>query len=184
MPTVKVQKSEWLTLGVAKFSDRGSEGINVEQMARQLNCNKASFYWHFKSKEQFLNEMVISWFENSAQPIIKKVDEQADPGKRFENFLRVSFQDKSRKDFMFYLRQLAQSNNHLQEILDDLTKKRLQITSQLITDLGYSAAESQKKAEILLNFYIGWYEIHKFRTREEKKDIDYAIELIKNFINF
>ena len=184
MPVVKVQKSEWLKLGASKFSDKGLEGINVEQMARQLKCNKASFYWHFNSKDQFLNEMISYWFENSVQPILKKVDKQPNPSKRFEDFLRTSFQDKSRKDFMFFLRKLAINNPELQELLKGLTQKRLEFTAILLQDLGYSSYESIVKAEILLNFYVGWYEFNKYKKKKNDRDVEEAIQLIKDFINF
>jgi AcrR family transcriptional regulator len=184
MALVKVQKSEWLNLGAAKFSDKGLEGIIVEQMARQLKCNKASFYWHFNSKEQFLNDMISHWFENSVQLISKKVQKQSDPNKRFENFLRTSFQDKSRKDFMFFLRKLAINKPPIHDLLKDLTKKRLEFTAMLLQDLGYPNSESIIKAEILLNFYVGWYEFNKYDKKKNDRDVDEAIQLIKHFIKF
>lgn len=184
MPTIKVQKSEWLNLGASRFSNNGLEGIKVEQMARQLNCNKASFYWHFKSKEQFLSEMIRHWFESSVQPIVKKMDESDEPGKRFEDFLRKSFQDKSRKDFMFFLRKMAVNKPQFQELLEALNNKRLRFTAMLLEDLGYSSSQSMIKAEILLNFYVGWYEFNKYKIDKDNKDVEAAIQLIRNFIKF
>jgi AcrR family transcriptional regulator len=182
MPVVKVQKSEWLTLGADRYADQGLEGINVEQMARQLNCNKASFYWHFNSKEQFIYDMIQHWFENSIQSILKTIDTHAEPKQRFENFLRMSLQDKSRKDFMFFLRKLAVDKPQLQELLEDLTKKRLKFTAMLLQDLGYSTSDASIKAEILLNFYTGWYEFNK--NKKDSEGIEEAIQLIRDFIKF
>ncbi|MFY0652111.1 MAG: TetR/AcrR family transcriptional regulator [Cyclobacteriaceae bacterium] len=182
MPLAKVQKSEWLNIGATRFAEKGLEGINVEQMSRQLNCNKASFYWHFNSKEQFFNDMIKHWFNNSVEPIMTTLDAHADPKKRFESFLRTSFKDKSRKDLMFYLRKLATDRPKLQELLEDLTRKRLEFTVMLLQDLGYSHSDASIKAKILLNFYIGWYEYNK--NKNDSRGIEEAIKLIRDFIKF
>jgi len=184
MPATKVEKSKWLKLGIKKFSTRGVQGVNVEQMSKKLNCNKSSFYWHFKSKEKFLNEMILYWFENSTKPVKKVVIQESNPKERFKKFLIQSFKDTSRKDLMYHLRILSKTDSKVKELLSLLNSKRLTYISSLIQDLDYSKKEAELKAEILLNFYIGWYETNKNETYNSEKKIEHAIGLIKNFINF
>ena len=184
MPATKVEKSKWLKLGIKEFSIKGVQGVNVEQMSKKLNCNKSSFYWHFKSKEKFLNEMIEYWFENSIKPITEIVDKESNPKERFEKFIKQSFKDKSRKDLMYHLRILSKTNRKVEELLNYLTTKRLIYTSSLIQELGYSHNDAEIKSEILLNFYIGWYENNKHKKPNCDKEIEYAISLIKDFIKF
>jgi len=184
MPATKVEKSKWLKLGIKEFSIKGVQGMNVEQMAKRLNCNKSSFYWHFKSKEKFLNEMIQYWFENSIKSITEVVGKESNPKERFEKFIKQSFKDKSRKDLMYHLRVLSKTDSKVKELLNYLTSKRLLYTSSLIQELGYSHKEAEIKSEILLNFYIGWYETNKYKTSNSDKNIEQAIGLIKDFIKF
>ncbi|WP_201431844.1 TetR/AcrR family transcriptional regulator [Marivirga aurantiaca] len=183
MPTIKVEKEEWLKLGVQKFAVSGADGLNVEQMAKQLKCNKSSFYWHFRSKENFLNDTILYWFEHSIKPFTKELNHENNPAEKFTIFLKLSFQDKSRKDFMFYLRRIAQSNHQLKGLLNSLRAKRLAFTCLLIRDLGYTQEEAEVKAEVLHNFYVGWYEQNKYKSTEQN-DINHIIKLVKTFINF
>ncbi len=184
MPATKVEKQKWLKLGIKRFSISGIQGINVEQMSKTLNCNKSSFYWHFKSKNKFLNEVIQYWFENSVNPIAKELNKEHTANERFEKFITLSFKDKSRKDLMYHLRKLSQTDTKINEILNNLTSKRLTYISLLIQDLGYNKKEAKVKSEILLNFYIGWYETNKYETSNSYKDIMHIIEIIKNFITF
>jgi AcrR family transcriptional regulator len=184
MPATKVEKIKWLKLGIQRFSVLGIEGINVEQMAKKLDCNKSSFYWHFKSKENFLNEIILFWFENSIKPITTQLDKNNNPIERFEKFILLSFQDKSRKDLMFYLRKVSEKNTQLKKLLNTLTNMRLVYTAAIIQELGYTESEAQLKAEILLNFYVGWYEMNKNIISNDDKNIQHALKLIKNFIKF
>lgn len=182
MPATKVKKSQWIKLGIKKFSVDGIVGINVEQMAETLDCNRSSFYWHFKSKEKFLNEMIQYWFEDSIKPITVEVNKKQNASERLIKFMTLSFEDRTRKDLMYHLRKLSQIDSNVKELLDYLTSKRLAYISSLIQDLGYSKKEAKMKSEILFNFYLGWYEINKYKTTNCDEDIDYAISLIKNFI--
>lgn len=184
MPATKVEKNKWLKLGIKRFSISGIQGINVEQMAKTLNCNKSSFYWHFKSKKMFLSEVIKYWFENSVNPITTELNKECSANERFEKFITISFKDKSRKDLMNHLRKLSQTDTKISEILNSLTSKRLTFICLLIQDLGYNKKEAKVKSEILLNFYIGWYETNKYETSNSYKGIEHAIKLIKNFINF
>lgn len=184
MPTLKVEKKRWLKIGIQRFSILGKQGINVEQMAKKLNCNKSSFYHHFSSKENFLNEMIQYWFDQSMLPITTGVEEIGNPKSRFERFLIMGFEDKSRKDLMFHFRKEAKKNAKLDLLLNQLMKKRLNYGSKLIQDLGYSENEAKQKAEIAYHFYLGWYELNKDNVSKNKQDVKYAINLIKTFIDF
>jgi len=184
MSKIKVEKSEWLKLGVETFSVSGWEGFNVEQFASKLNCNKSSFYWHFKSKDVFLKETIEYWFDHSVKPISTTISKITDPHQRFLKFLTSSFQDKSRKDFMFFLRRLSSKDSDLIILVDKMTRTRLEFTTSMIMDLGYSNKDARIKAEILFNFYLGWYELNKQNTTNEAGKITHAINLIKTFIPF
>ena len=55
MPKIIAKKQDWINLGYKLFSEKGIAGIVVEKMASILNVNKSSFYWHFKTKKEFVN---------------------------------------------------------------------------------------------------------------------------------
>ncbi len=46
----------WHVLGVS-----GVEGIRIEQLARQLNVTKGSFYWHFKNRQLLIDALLERW---------------------------------------------------------------------------------------------------------------------------
>ena len=184
MPATKVKKIKWVKLGLKLFSIKGTEGINVELMASKLNCNKSSFYWHFKSKEKFLNEIINYWYKNSTVPIINQIDKENNPKEKFEKFIRQSFKNTSRNDLMHHLRKLSQNDIKIKELLNDLNAQRLIYISSLISDLGYSKTDAVLKSEVLMNFYVGWIELTNCKASINEEDINHAIDLIKTFIKF
>ena len=184
MPATKVKKIKWIKLGLKLFSIKGAEGINVEQMATKLDCNKSSFYWHFKTKKKFLNEVIQHWYKTSTTPLIEQLYKENVPKDKFEKFIRQTFKNTSRNDLMHHLRKLSQSDIMIKELLNDLNAERLNYISSLIKDLGYSKADADLKAEILMSFYVGWVELTNCKTIIDDDDIEHAIDLIKAFIKF
>jgi len=47
-------RQEWIESGYALFAEEGSEGIQVERLARILKLNKSGFYHYFSDPEIFL----------------------------------------------------------------------------------------------------------------------------------
>tara|TARA_R110001592_G_scaffold6901_2_gene38096 strand:- start:2083 stop:2637 length:555 start_codon:yes stop_codon:yes gene_type:complete len=184
MAITKVDRNEWLKAGAQKFATKGLDGINVERLAKHLKCNKSSFYWHFKTKDNFLNELIHYWFEHSTSPILQELNKETDSKKRFKSFIQLSFEDKSRKDFMFYLRTLGERDNNTKQLLQQLSDERLSFITLLIQDLGYSHEIAHKKAQILMLFYLGWYELNKSTSPNTENEIADALLLINDFINF
>ena len=70
MPKIIAKKEDWIFLGYQLFSEKGMTGIVVEKMAAKLKVNKSSFYWHFKTKKDFLNEIIAFWISKDTNSII------------------------------------------------------------------------------------------------------------------
>ncbi|MGW8123225.1 TetR/AcrR family transcriptional regulator [Roseivirga echinicomitans] len=184
MAITKVDRNEWLKAGAQKFATKGLDGINVERLAKQLKCNKSSFYWHFQTKENFLHELIHYWFEHSTSPMVHELKKETDSKKRFRRFIQLSFEDKSRKDFMFHLRKIGERDHNVKQLLQQLNDERLSFMTLLIQDLGYTQEIAHKKAQILMLFYLGWYELNKSTLANTENEIADALLLINDFITF
>ena len=56
-----VTKAEWLEAGL-EFLARGSvTSITVEGLAKHLGIAKSGFYWHFKNRDELLQELLKYW---------------------------------------------------------------------------------------------------------------------------
>ena len=124
MPKIVAQKQDWIDLGYKLFAGKGEDGINVEKMASRLNCNKSSFYWHFKNRTLFLNEIIDYWFKEN--PLSKLTIKIGEPKKSFVSFVKRWFQDKSQGDFLFHFRTLARKNDHYKQLLNEVIEKHLE----------------------------------------------------------
>ncbi len=50
------------------LDDVGIDGLSTRRLAAELNIKSASLYWHFKDKNELLNEMSGALFEKALRP--------------------------------------------------------------------------------------------------------------------
>ena len=56
-----ISKAEWLEAASQALSEEGVAGIKVERLAKSLGIAKAGFYWHFKNRDDLLQQLLDYW---------------------------------------------------------------------------------------------------------------------------
>lgn len=56
-----ISKAEWLEAGLQALCTGSVTDITVEGLARSLGIAKAGFYWHFKSRDDLLHQLLDYW---------------------------------------------------------------------------------------------------------------------------
>ncbi|BDS12679.1 TetR/AcrR family transcriptional regulator [Aureispira anguillae] len=168
MPKVVAQKEDWIELGYQLFTQSGERGIVVEAMSKVLKCNKSSFYWHFKTKKDFMNCLVKFWIDRDTQRIMEQVKKAATAQEQLDCLLEITFKKDPNLDFVFYLKRYAQSNSTLQHLIDQIDADRIQFTATLFHNLGSPKKEAHRKAVCFYKYLIGYHEM--IRYKEQGKD--------------
>lgn len=182
MPKIIATKDHWIKLGYKLFSEQGISGIVVEAMAKKLNVNKSSFYWHFKTKEEFVNAIINFWITTETEQIIAQTEAVKSASGKFERFLEITFKSEPYLEFIFFLKRYAKKNKKIQKIIDDIDFKRLSYASNLFQEVGYSKAEATVRASIFYKYLIGYHEM----IRNKKQPSNFLIEVkqeLKYFLN-
>lgn len=165
MPKIVAQKEDWIKLGFALFSQDGIKGIVVEKMAKKLKCNKSSFYWHFKKKEEFIDALITYWIQTDTDMRIKEIESEKDKEKKLETFLRIIFRHDPFLEFSFFLKRYARGKVRIQAIIDDIDHRRIQYASQLLHEFGCAKKESKIRAEILYKYLGGYHEVNRYKPQ-------------------
>ncbi|MBF91631.1 MAG: TetR family transcriptional regulator, partial [Rickettsiales bacterium] len=87
-------KESWLNAALKALASGGIDKVRVESLAKNLGVTKGSFYWHFKDREQFLDELLNFWAEQSTQTVIANPDYPTDSRAR----VRAVAEDIVRRD--------------------------------------------------------------------------------------
>ena len=183
MPKIIAKKEDWINLGYKLFSEQGASGIIVEKMARTLKVNKSSFYWHFKTKKDFIDQLILFWIDNETMKIINLTNNIKPALNKFKTFISLIYKQTNFLDFIFYLKRYAKKEKRIQKIIDKIDNQRIEFANKLLQEMGYSKNDAKVKATLLHKHFIAYHEIIKYK----KQNIDYLKEIkleLNQFIKY
>lgn len=182
MPKIVAKKIDWINIGYQLFTESGISGINVDVMSRKLKCNKSSFYWHFKTKKEFMNNLIEHWVNIDTSQIIDKVNMSNNPSDKLRTLIKIAFKKDANLDFFFYLKKYAQSNIPIKILVDGINKERIDFVISLLMDIGYSKTKAELTAQVFYKYLIGYHEMIRYKPQKR----NYLNEVMKElnlFIN-
>ncbi|WP_421895787.1 TetR/AcrR family transcriptional regulator [Marinoscillum sp.] len=182
MPKIVADRIDWIKLGFILFAKDGISGIVVDKMANKLKCNRSSFYWHFDSKEKFIDKILTYWIETDTNQIIEQTQKMSTAEEKFKVLIAITFKSDPNIDFIFHLKRYAIRRKDIQKTIDEIDEQRISFVSSMLEDLGYSEGEALTKAKIFYKYLIGYHEMIKYKKQHKNYVADVYHEL-KHFIN-
>ena len=180
MPKIIAKKQDWINLGYKLFSEQGIAGIVVEKMAKKLKVNKSSFYWHFKTKKDFVAEIVNFWVSENTNQIITLTDNEKSGKEKFEKLIKLSFKKDPFLDFNFFIKRYALKYKKIQSIIDEIDNQRIEYTKSILMQMNFSENEARIKAILFYKYLIGYHEMIRYK----KQIRDYTTEVITELNQF
>ncbi len=162
MPNIKVKAEDWIKIGIDHFSYGGIDALSVEKMAKTLNCTKGSFYHHFKSRENYIDQIVEYYYQKRKNMLQSMGELYSSPIEKLSRVLIGVFRNPRGLDFEFQLRRLSESNSKAKIQLGNLERDRTTYVSVLLNDCGVD--NSEQRAEMIYHYYLGWYQRNKFKS--------------------
>jgi AcrR family transcriptional regulator len=183
MPKIIAKKEDWIILGYKLFSEKGINGIVVEKMALKLNVNKSSFYWHFKTKKVFLNEVITFWVSSDTNKIITMVKKKPLGKEKFEELIKLSFKKEPNLDFIFFLKRYALKDQKIQTLIDKIDAQRIDYTKSILIEMGFSEKEAFIKSTLFYKYLIGYHEMIRYK-KQSKDYINEVLNELNQFIKY
>ena len=182
MPKIIAKKEDWINLGYRTFSEQGASGIVVEKMARILNVNKSSFYWHFKTRKDFIENLITFWIKNETERMIFLSDSKKTGAKKFKTLIDLVYKQDPFFDFIFHLKRYAKKEKKVQSQIDHIDNIRIEYTVKLMLEMGYSKQDADIKSKVLYKHFLGYHEMMRNKKqknnyqKEAKKEINQFIK--------
>lgn len=152
-------------------------------MALKLKVNKSSFYWHFKTKKDFVNEIISFWVSSDTNKIISTIGNKKPGKKKFEKLIELVFKKEPYLDFIFFLKRYALKNKKIQSLIDEIDNQRIEYTKSILIEMGFSSNEAEMKSNLFYKYLIGYHEMIRYKKQSRDYKTDVKKEL-NQFIKF
>ena len=148
MPQVNLDRHTVVRVALRLLDRVGLDGLTVRKLAYELGVQAPALYWHFKSKQELLDEMATTVFTDAIHKIGHPIEEASwsewtvEFGKRLRRML-LHYRDGAR---MFSGRYLTDSSFY----------ERMEIALRKLTDAGFSLREAAQGLKTVYCYAIGF----------------------------
>jgi AcrR family transcriptional regulator len=72
----RTPRNTWIDAGLKALAAGGPGAVRVELLAKALDVTRGGFYWHFRSRQAFLDEMLDTWEHRSTEEVLERVEQE------------------------------------------------------------------------------------------------------------
>lgn len=164
MPNVKKNqnsnKTAWLEAGFQMLAQGGIDSVRVDRISKKIGLTRGSFYWHFKSRAEFLDAMLELWHQKGTHDIIALVEqEKLNPNKRLLTLLNLTTKSPGSqyggKFTEMAIRIWGSNHTEAANVIKQVDADRVAFVNKLLLEMQVEPALASMLAEIIYNAYIG-----------------------------
>ena len=145
----------WLELGKKRFAEEGIQGININHLSDEVGVAKTSFYFFFKSREEYLEQLFAYWVNEGTTKLITMVNRISDPAKRFLAIGKMIEENHENELFYYQLKLFARNNAFARPYLDETDNQRKNFALKMFKDAGHSAEDAKRLWARMRVYYMG-----------------------------
>ncbi len=156
-PTL-IDDQTWFETALKIMASGGIDAVRVEPVAEKLGVTKGAFYARFKSRNEFLNQLLEYWRKESTVSVIAQlsaVDEA--PEERLLRVLLLPFRRpdvKERGRMEMAIRLWAHRNKQAASIMEEIDAYRLQYFGSVLLANGVPAEDAKSRAFLIYSYII------------------------------
>ena len=133
----RVSKAQWLAKALEVLESDGIEAVKITDLAKALGISRSGFYWHFKNRQDLLEQMLDYWLHEytgvvSNDPQIQKLT--AD--KRLLAVMKM-IRKRNLTKFDLAINAWAKVDPHANLIVRKAINNRLEFVRAIFSELGF-----------------------------------------------
>lgn len=72
----RTPRGTWIDAGLKALAGGGPDSVRVELLAKALDVTRGGFYWHFPSRQAFLDAVLDTWEHRSTEEVLERVEQE------------------------------------------------------------------------------------------------------------
>jgi AcrR family transcriptional regulator len=149
----KLDRETWLARSLEALASKGPQVLAVEKLCRTLGVSRGSFYWHFKSRADFVQQLAKFWDQRFTVSLTETVASAPNgPGERLL-LLSELIQDLDVIRFDVAVRAWASVEPLAARIVRTTDQTRYQFVRAMFAELGFAGDDLEMRTRTFVIFY-------------------------------
>lgn len=155
----RLDRQAWVRAALKLLRTESIENVRVEPLAKELGVTKGSFYWHFKDRDDLLQEILDTWRKRATSDVIERLEKRFDnPGEAIRQVLTMSFAPEyAWEDGLIELaiRDWARRDRGVRRVLEEVDEQRLRFNTRLFKKMGLDDDLAAARGFLVYSFNYG-----------------------------
>ena len=153
-----VSKRQWLIKALETLETDGYEAVKIDRLAKQLGISRSGFYYHFKDRQDLLQNLLDYWANEYTAVITDNLDmKKFDAEKRLFTTMKI-VREKRLPKYDLPMNSWAKVDPLVDKVVKKVIKIRLDFTRAIFEELGFSGDELEMRARVFLCYH-AWEEV-------------------------
>ena len=150
---LRYSRDAWLGRALHVLSREGRAKLRIAGLCRDLGVTKGSFYHHFKSRDDFIKQLLDYWDLVFTAPVIEEVYRVGGgPEKRLLTLMETLF----RRDYPKYdlaIKAWAAQDSKIARRVRSVDRARHNFIKAIFTDMGFNDEEAEMRTRTFIVFH-------------------------------
>jgi AcrR family transcriptional regulator len=149
-----LQPNDWIRAALTRLSQNGVDAVRVEVLARNLGVSKGSFYWHFRDRQDLLDQTLAHW-EKRELALLDPDAGSASAANRWARIVQATA-DPSRIQLEASVRSWARQDERVARRVAAVELRKISVMADVLQDVGFTRSAAQAWSEVALLLCLGW----------------------------
>ncbi len=177
-PNAKVSREEWIERAKRVLIEEGEKQVKILGLAKRLGVTRGSFYHHFQSRQELIEELLASWRRQNTAALVRQAERPADSLARailnvFTCWTSDRFFDP-RLDFA--VREWGRRSPSVRALMREADAERTEALAQMYCRHGFEKEEAFVRARVLYLMQIGYFAL------ESGESLDYRLSALRHYV--
>jgi AcrR family transcriptional regulator len=169
----QLSAQDWLLAAIAAMAKGGVENVKVERLAKSLGTSKGSFYWHFKDRNDLLNQLIRYWVTQGTEQVMAANQREAVSAKDklvalFHLALEEPVGTLSSAQGEMAIRSWAAVAPDIAKTVSATDEQRIAYVTALFAEFGHPKEVAAANAQQLYLMLLGYYARATYAPNEAK----------------
>ena len=149
----RVSKEQWLSKALEALESGGIESVKIERLAKALGTSRSGFYWHFKNRQDLLEQLLDFWTSEYTGVVTGNPDViKLDPKKRLYTIMEM-IRAKHLTKYDLAMTSWAQSDPQVHKVVKKVVKMRLDYIRGIFDALGFKGDELEMRTRLFVCYH-------------------------------
>jgi AcrR family transcriptional regulator len=149
----RLSRNQWLSRALDLVAREGGAKLHIETLCRQLRVTRGSFYWHFRSRSEFVQALVEYWglvFTRSVVEQHRSVE--GSPEERLLSLMELLHEGHFAR-YDVAVRAWAAQEPSLAAQVARVDEERLAYVGSLFAEMGFRGDELDMRTRLFVVFH-------------------------------